>query len=286
MTNEAAKHGPLRPAAVMTAREAEISETDIEELLCQYPRVLALGPLEIVNSQIHQEHGGILDILAFQSDTNTYYEVEITRGMVDHWHLAHVLDYWARELKSRHYSHHMAVLVAESVRGRFRNVLETLPEFIPLIIEELWVLVRSGTGRKEILCQPVYYPDSIRTDREDSLARRSKIRSPLVSRTGLLLIRHFVHNPKLVSAPYREIQKKTDVSLGAISNILGALQDRGLVRIEGRRRYLVDQDALEHHLSDAFRALPERREFVDSKLASIASPESDSGTGLKSPDSG
>ncbi len=275
------QHGPLRPAAVMTTQEAGISETDIEKLLCQHPEVLALGPLEIINSQIHQEHGGILDILAFQSDTNTYYEVEITRRTIDHWHLAHVLDYWAKELKSRHYSHHTAVLVAESVRGRFRNVLETLPEFIPLIIEELWVLEGDGTGGKQILCQPVYYPDSIYTDREGSLVRKSRTHNPLVSRTGLLLIHHFVHNPKLVSATYREIQKKTNVSLGAVSNIIGALQDRGLVRIEGRRRYLVDKETLERHLSDAFRALPERREFVRSKLASIDTPDADSETGLK-----
>jgi hypothetical protein len=54
------------------------------------------------------------------------------------------LDYWARERVRNPNARHVAVIVAEDLSGRYRTVIETLAQHLPLIaIEIRTLLVKS-----------------------------------------------------------------------------------------------------------------------------------------------
>lgn len=62
----------LKPTTSINSNTVDILESDIEEFFRSNPECLGLGPIEIQDSQIKQNYG-ILDVLAYQSETNTYY---------------------------------------------------------------------------------------------------------------------------------------------------------------------------------------------------------------------
>ena len=119
----------VSPARRRTASELGVGEETIERLICDNPSVLELGNLEIIENQVSRLGDGILDVLAFDAEMNTYYEIEILRGGVDHRHLAHVLDYWATGIRKYTFSSHVPVLLAETLSGRYRVLLELLPDY-------------------------------------------------------------------------------------------------------------------------------------------------------------
>ena len=105
--------------------------------------------------------GGRLDILGFSKQTNTFYEIEVMLGECDADHGFRCLDYWARERIAKPNSHHYAVLVAENLQGRYKTLVDTLPQFIPFIAVEIRTLKLSGDDEKtiattyaEIVAQP------------------------------------------------------------------------------------------------------------------------------------
>jgi hypothetical protein len=106
------------------------------------PSHLGLGELTIVRSELSQykDSGGRLDILAYRADLDTYYEIEVMLGECDADHGFRTLDYWARERLRNPNARHFAVLVAEDLSGRYKTVIETLPQFLPFIAIELKVL--------------------------------------------------------------------------------------------------------------------------------------------------
>lgn len=62
-----------------------------------------------------------------------------------------MFDYWARNRTSdRFEGKHVAVLIAETARGRFRRALEALAEYVPLIVIEL----RLWKAGSEIVAVP------------------------------------------------------------------------------------------------------------------------------------
>src|SRR5262249_4606981 len=106
------------------------------------PSRLGLGELTIVHSELSQykDSGGRLDILAYRADLDTYYEIEVMLGECDADHGFRTLDYWARERLRNPNARHFAVLVAEDLSGRYKTVIETLPQFLPFIGIEIKVL--------------------------------------------------------------------------------------------------------------------------------------------------
>src|SRR5260221_12013349 len=55
------------------------------------------------------------------------------------------LDYWARERLKNPNARHIAVLIAEDLSGRYKTIIDTLPQFLPFIAIELKVLRLEGT---------------------------------------------------------------------------------------------------------------------------------------------
>ena len=117
----------------------------LQQWLKEDPSRLGLGNISFKRCELIQYggKGGRLDILAYAADIDTYYEIELMLGECDADHGFRALDYWARERLSKPNSRHVAVLVAEDLGGRYKTIIETLPEFLPFIGIEIRTLVLS-----------------------------------------------------------------------------------------------------------------------------------------------
>src|SRR5215216_1357199 len=114
----------------------------LHQWIKEKPSRLGLGELTIERSELshYKNRGGRLDILAYRADLDTYYEIEVMLGECDADHGFRTLDYWARERLRNPNSRHVAVLVAEDLSGRYKSIIETLPQFLPFIGIEIKVL--------------------------------------------------------------------------------------------------------------------------------------------------
>ncbi len=139
------------------------SETWLRDWITEAPQRLGLGPIQIkaIELQHSTKSGGRLDILAYRSDIDTYYEMELMLGEVDADHGFRCLDYWARERLKKSNARHVAVLVAEDLTGRYQTVIETLPNFLPFIAIELRVLQIEGQDIATIVPLIVAQPDDM-----------------------------------------------------------------------------------------------------------------------------
>ncbi len=109
----------------------------LQNWLASSPSRLGLGDVKVLAQELHQGKAGSLDILA--ADGDRYFSIEVQLGEVDASHGFRVLDYWARNRQRYPGQTHVAVLIAESTGGRYRQALEALVEFLPLIVIELQV---------------------------------------------------------------------------------------------------------------------------------------------------
>lgn len=139
------------------------NETWLRDWIVEGPHRLGLGPIQIkaIELQHSTKSGGRLDILAYRSDIDTYYEIELMLGEVDADHGFRCLDYWARERLKKSNARHVAVLVAENLTGRYQTVIETLPNFLPFIAIELRVLQIDGQEISTIVPLIVAQPDDM-----------------------------------------------------------------------------------------------------------------------------
>jgi hypothetical protein len=119
-----------------------MNEAWLRDWIVAKPSRLGLGNLIIKQVELQQnaKSGGRLDILAYRPDLDTYYEIELMLGEINADHGFRCLDYWARERLQKPNSKHVAVLVGENLSGRFKTVIETLPNYLPFIGIELRVL--------------------------------------------------------------------------------------------------------------------------------------------------
>lgn len=131
-----------------TLRAIGKDEAWLHEWIKEKPSRLGLGNLVIKNSELvhYKSKGGRLDFLGYRGDLDTYYEIEIMLGECDADHGFRTLDYWARERMRNPNARHVAVLVAEDLSGRYKTVIETLPQFLPFIGIEIKVLRLTGTS--------------------------------------------------------------------------------------------------------------------------------------------
>jgi len=126
----------------ISLREIGKDEHWLQKWIVDDPSRLGLGPVRIVNHELRQygSRGGRLDILAYRADLDTYYEIEVMLGECDSDHGFRTLDYWARERLRHPNARHVAVLIAEDLSGRYKTVIEKLPQFLPFIGIELKTL--------------------------------------------------------------------------------------------------------------------------------------------------
>lgn len=146
---------------ITSLRRMEKDERWLQDWICDDPSRLGLGNITIKEKELRQYvgKGGRLDILAYNAGIDTFYEIEIMLGECDSDHGFRVLDYWARERLKKPDSKHVAVLVAEDLSGRYKTLLETLPQYLPFIAIELkTLLIKSdppiGTTFSVIFSQP------------------------------------------------------------------------------------------------------------------------------------
>ena len=112
---------------------SEWNEAFVQELIAHDPAVLGFGDLELVGKERKQVGGGRLDLLLDDSVRNTRYAVEVQLGKTDPEHIFRTIEYWDLEKRRDPAMHHVAVIVAEEVEGRFFNVIGLLNQAIPLI---------------------------------------------------------------------------------------------------------------------------------------------------------
>ncbi|MEW6354451.1 MAG: hypothetical protein AB1469_09215 [Pseudomonadota bacterium] len=146
-----------------TIREAGKNELWLQDWISEKPERLGIGPFDIVAQEMShlKSGGGRLDILGFSKQINTFYEIEVMLGECDADHGFRCLDYWARERILKPNSLHYAVLVAENLQGRYKTLIDTLPQFIPFIAVEIRTLKLMVDGEEtmattyaEIVSQP------------------------------------------------------------------------------------------------------------------------------------
>ena len=139
---------PLHDHQITTLKALGMNEAAIRDWLVAKPARLGLGNITIKDVEIQHstKSGGRLDILAYDAALDTYYEIELMLGEMDADHGFRCLDYWARERIKRPNAKHVAVLVAEDLSGRYKTVVDTLPNFLPFIGIELRVLLLKEAG--------------------------------------------------------------------------------------------------------------------------------------------
>ena len=123
----------VEPQYISLKNHQTYNERWLHEKILGNPGLLGLGDLEVRDNERLQPNAGRLDLLLFDPDTTTRYEVELQLGATDESHLVRTIEYWDIERKRYPQYEHIAVIVAEDVTSRFLNVIGLFNQTIPLI---------------------------------------------------------------------------------------------------------------------------------------------------------
>lgn len=118
----------------------ELTEKWLQQRISDDVELLGLGELDVKDIERRQPRAGRLDMLLYDAETNTRYEVEIQLGATDESHIIRTLEYWDNERRRFPQYEHVAVIVAEEITGRFLNVINLFNQAIPLIAIEMSAL--------------------------------------------------------------------------------------------------------------------------------------------------
>lgn len=114
-----------------------LSEKWVQQLIASDPSLLGLGELEVKDLERTHARAGRLDMLLYDADTNTRYEVELQLGATDETHIIRTIEYWDIERRRYPQYDHVGVIVAEEITARFFNVIGLFNGFIPLIAVQM-----------------------------------------------------------------------------------------------------------------------------------------------------
>lgn len=123
----------LKKISHIGLRTAGLDEKWLQDQVRDDPAILGLGELEIVSREHRQPVGGRIDFLMRDTDTESFYEVEIMLGRLDESHIIRTIEYWDIERQRRPQYDHYPVIVAEQITSRFFNVLRLLNRAVPMI---------------------------------------------------------------------------------------------------------------------------------------------------------
>jgi hypothetical protein len=115
----------------------DFNEMWLHDRIAEEPTILGLGELAMVQRERIQTHGGRLDLLLTDADSQTRFEVEVMLGATDPSHIIRCIEYWDEERRRFPAYDHIAVLVAEEVTSRFLHVMSLMAGSIPLIAIQL-----------------------------------------------------------------------------------------------------------------------------------------------------
>jgi hypothetical protein len=122
----------------------EFNEKWLQEQIVGDVPLLGLGDLNVKDIERRQPGFGRLDMLLYDPESNTRYEVEIQLGSTDASHIIRTLEYWDNERRRFLQYEHIAVIVAEEITGRFLNVINLFNQAIPLIAIQMSALDVEG----------------------------------------------------------------------------------------------------------------------------------------------
>jgi hypothetical protein len=115
----------------------EYNEKWLQQHIADNPALLGLGDLDVKDMERTQPRAGRLDLLLFEPETNTRYEVELQLGATDESHIIRTIEYWDIERRRYPQYEHVGVIVAEEITARFFNVISLFNGFIPIIAIQL-----------------------------------------------------------------------------------------------------------------------------------------------------
>lgn len=122
----------------------DFNEKWLQQLIVSEVTLLGLGDLDVKDVERRQPRSGRLDVLLFDPELGTRYEVEIQLGATDESHIIRTLEYWDNERRRFPQYEHIAVIVAEEITGRFLNVINLFNQAIPLIAVQMSALEVDG----------------------------------------------------------------------------------------------------------------------------------------------
>ena len=135
----------VEPKYVSLKDHPTYNERWLQERILENPSLLGLGDVDVRDNERPQPSAGRLDLLLFDPETKTRYEVELQLGPTDESHLVRTLEYWDIERKRYPQYEHIAVIVAEDVTSRFLNVIGLFNQTIPLIAIQIRAIEVNGT---------------------------------------------------------------------------------------------------------------------------------------------
>lgn len=138
-------------ASGISLEQAGYDEQRLHDWLAEDPSRLGLGDMQIEAQELRFGEGGRLDLLV--SSRERMYSVEVQLREADTSHGFRVLEYWARNRRRWPEKAHVAVLVCESAEGRYRPALETLAEYLPLVV--IHCRAERAGGEASIRCEVV-----------------------------------------------------------------------------------------------------------------------------------
>lgn len=118
---------------VMLKGNPLLNEKWLQTRIAEDPKILGLGDVDVKDLERMQPRAGRLDLLLFDADTNTRFEVEVQLGPTDESHIIRTIEYWDLERKRFPQYDHVGVIVAEEITARFFNVISLFNGAIPII---------------------------------------------------------------------------------------------------------------------------------------------------------
>lgn len=130
---------------VLLRTQPEYSEKWVQQIVAEDPALLGLGELEVKDIERVQPRAGRLDMLLYDADTNTRFEVELQLGATNESHIIRTIEYWDLERRRYPQYEHVGVIVAEEITARFFNVISLFNGFIPLVALQMNAIEMNGS---------------------------------------------------------------------------------------------------------------------------------------------
>lgn len=144
----------------------ELSEKWVQRILTENPSLLGFGDIDLKDEERIQPHGGRLDLLLYDPDTSTRYEVELQLGSTDESHIIRTIEYWDTERRRYPQYDHVAVIVAEEITARFFNVISLFNGFIPIVAVQM-TAIEVGENEVTLVFNKVLDRMVLGSDEED-----------------------------------------------------------------------------------------------------------------------
>ena len=124
----------------------QLSEKWVQGVVVDDPSLLGFGEVVVKDIERAQAHGGRLDLLLYDTETSTRYEVELQLGATDESHIIRTIEYWDTERRLYPQYDHVAVIIAEDITARFFNVISLFNGFIPIVAIQMSAIELGEDG--------------------------------------------------------------------------------------------------------------------------------------------